>query len=226
MKTDLMNLESHSRTKSSSEYDADYFERGLESGKSLYTNYRWIPELTIPLAYEFIKILDLKEGEKVLDFGCAKGYLVKALRLLHIDAYGIDASDYAVSNVPAELASYVVKSTPLNCANLAKHIWRAVIAKDVLEHLEKDEIDQALRWFSSCSDKIFVVVPLGDGDKYLVPAYDLDVTHKVRESLDWWKAKIEEFGYRVDAKHSWGHIKESWSKQNSCGNGFLFGVKG
>ena len=49
-------------------YDEEYFERGIESHKSCYTNYRWIPELTIPLAFRLIEYLRISSSEKILDF--------------------------------------------------------------------------------------------------------------------------------------------------------------
>ncbi len=80
------------------EFDRDYFERGIASGKSLYENYRWIPELTIPMAMTYIDTLGLKKEDRILDFGCAKGYVVKALRMLHRKAWGCDVSDYAIES--------------------------------------------------------------------------------------------------------------------------------
>ena len=73
-------------------YDKDYFENGLGSTKSCYENYRWIPELTIPMANKLINYLEINNNYKLLDFGCSKGYLVKALRLLDYDCYGVDIS--------------------------------------------------------------------------------------------------------------------------------------
>ncbi len=32
-------------------FDKNYFESGPQTNKSLYQNYRWIPELTIPLGF-------------------------------------------------------------------------------------------------------------------------------------------------------------------------------
>ena len=63
-------------------YDKDYYECGIESGKSLYNNYRWMPELTIPFCSRIVEHLKISTEQKVLDFGCAKGYSVKAMRLL------------------------------------------------------------------------------------------------------------------------------------------------
>ena len=34
-------------------FDEDYYERGAETGKSLYSHYRWMPELTIPMSVSY-----------------------------------------------------------------------------------------------------------------------------------------------------------------------------
>lgn len=69
---------------------------------------------------------------------------------------------------------------------------------------------------------MFVVVPLGDGNKYEVPAYELDKTHIIRENLEWWKDTFENAGFEVvEAKYKVQYIKENWSKWEK-GNVFLF----
>ncbi len=88
-------------------YDADYYERGVESGKSCYSNYRWLPELTIPMAMVLIDTLGIRPDQRVLDFGCAKGFVTKALRMLRRDAWGIDISRYALSQAPEDIKPYV-----------------------------------------------------------------------------------------------------------------------
>ena len=80
-------------------FDEDYYERGAETGKSLYSHYRWMPELTIPMCHHIAKYLELKETDKVLDFGCAKGFTVYCLRLLGYKAYGVDVSEYSESQI-------------------------------------------------------------------------------------------------------------------------------
>ena len=87
------------------EYDEDYFENGIKTGKSCYENYRWLPELTIPMAMTIIDLLKIQRFETVLDFGCAKGYLVKAFKLLYRNAFGVDASPYAIANCDSEVAN-------------------------------------------------------------------------------------------------------------------------
>ena len=65
-------------------FDENYFEKGRETGKSWYENYRWMPQRSFREALAIIDCLELNEKSYVLDVGCSKGYLVKALRELEI----------------------------------------------------------------------------------------------------------------------------------------------
>ena len=70
-------------------YDEDYYENGVQLGISGYANYRWMPSLTIPMAERMIEYLAIKETDKILDFGCAKGFLVKAFTDLGYKCEGV-----------------------------------------------------------------------------------------------------------------------------------------
>ena len=194
-------------------YDENYFERGIENKKSCYTNYRWIPELTIPLAFSMIEYLNILPDEKILDFGCAKGYLVKAFRLLHRQAFGYDISDYAKQSAPYEVKKFFVESYE------GDYDW--VISKDVFEHVPYEEIDDLLKKLSHSTRKMFCIIPLGENGQYVIPAYELDVTHIIREDLNWWREKFSANGFVVkNATYTAPHIKENWSNWKR-GNGFF-----
>lgn len=194
-------------------YDEDYYERGIETNKSCYSNYHWMPELTIPMAARIVEYLKIREDEKILDFGCAKGYLVKALRLLHREAYGYDISEYALKSVPVDVKEYV--------SNEITNQYDWIISKDVFEHIPYEEIDILLKDLAQKTKKMFVVVPLGEGEKYVVSAYELDSTHIIRENLEWWINKFQENGFQVvEAKYKVKYIKENWAKWEK-GNGFF-----
>ena len=81
-------------------FDKDYYENGVSKGISGYTNYHYRPEYVFPVAQ---KIKNHFGPFTVLDYGAAKGYLVKALRLLDVNAYGYDISKYAVENADPQI---------------------------------------------------------------------------------------------------------------------------
>lgn len=202
-------------------YDEDYYERGVESGKSLYSNYRWIPELTIPMCYELVSQLGISEEDTVLDFGCAKGYIVKALRLLHREAFGVDVSEYAISRSADDVKDYlkIVNPTgPYPMLTEEKYDW--TLAKDVLEHIPYELIDNVLDELSKVTKKLFIAVPLGDGKKYIVDSYELDKTHIIREDLNWWFEKLSKKFNVLKKSYEMKHIKENYQKYKK-GNGFF-----
>ena len=54
-------------------------------------------------------IVEKFHPETVLDIGCAYGELVKGLTNLGVEAYGIDGSDYAISNSDPTIRSKLFK---------------------------------------------------------------------------------------------------------------------
>lgn len=196
-------------------FDEDYYERGLEKGISGYSNYRWMPELTIPMCATLCDELHIHRQARVLDFGCAKGYIVRAMRLLRRDAWGVDISEYAVNQADPSTRPYVSTFMPSG-----RFHW--AIAKDVFEHMEREDLVRTLAQLAETTEHLFVVVPLGGPDgKFVVPSYELDVTHVQRQPIEWWSELINSTGWKVQlASWQFFGIKENYAKWEK-GNGFL-----
>ena len=202
-------------------YDSDYYERGLETGKSCYQNYRWVPELTIPMAMTIIDYLEIKRNEMVLDFGCAKGYLVKALRLLYRKAYGIDISYYAISHIDEEIKQFCYLGTLNGKKILPVKEFSICIAKDVFEHINKTDLIEILK--NIPSERLFAVIPLGDQEgRFISLKNQLDPTHIICEPVDWWlnffaiqKWEVEKFTYKIQG------IKDSYYETHPKAHGFF-----
>ena len=160
-------------------FDREYFEQGPMTGKSLYTNYQWLPELTIPLCHHLAIECPFAIDDTILDFGCAKGYIVYGLRLLGYKAWGVDISEYAISQAPKEVNGYVKLIQPYEILKPKKYNW--IICKDILEHIPYERIDEQLQILYDATDDIIVMVPLGDGTKYHIDAYEKDVTHHITQ---------------------------------------------
>lgn len=204
-------------------YDSDYFLRGKESGKSLFENYRWLPELTIPMVMAMVRHLKIKHEHTVLDFGCARGYTVKALRQQGFKAFGVDCSPWAIENCDPEVRQLVYLDTKPRL----QYDW--IIAKDVLEHVEayQDAIDSMM---CQAAVGVFVVVPLGGQDgsplindgRYVIPEYEQDVTHRWRWTLAQWAAYFMRPGWEVTASYRVKGVKDNWYRDGwEKGNGFL-----
>lgn len=202
-------------------YDRDYFEDGICAGKSFYINYRWMPEATIRMAYNMIKHLNLHDHDLLLDYGCAKGYLVKALRILDISAYGCDISRYAINCVDADVREYCKLVEPGSVIPFDIDFdW--LITKDVMEHLSERAIDRVLHEASQHVRKMFHVIPLGNNGQFRVPEYHSDVTHIQIQNENWWIKKFQEHGWKIiEFSFKVRGVKENWWKKYDKGNGFF-----
>ena len=198
-------------------FDYNYFEDGVKNRVSGYENYKWMPERTIR---EASSITNNIAFDNVLDFGCAKGFLVYALRLLGKEAYGVDISTYAINNCHPNVSDYlsIIKS-----ADDISTIWDLIIAKDVLEHIPKDEIPFILKKLRHKCKSILVAVPLGDGNRFRIREYEMDITHVTKESEEWWLSTIVEAGFKIHYfDYSFYHLKENWTNSHDFGNAFIY----
>lgn len=212
------------------QYDENYFERGVESRVSGYTNYHWRPEYSLPFAREIKKRLGLHSGEGdsdcVLDYGCAKGFLVKAFRLLNVEAYGYDISRYAIENADPAVRSFVFSET-----RVLKDQFRVIVSKDVLEHVPRtDIVHVAENLFNRLSYRgtLIVTVPLGENNQYRIREYELDKTHELREDEEWWINTFRSVGFFChDFQYDFPGAKDHWLKVHPHGNGtFIFRKQG
>lgn len=168
-------------------FDHDYYESGIETGKSNYQNYRWIPELTIPMAMTIVDHLEIKPEQTILDWGCAKGYLVKAFRWLNRKAWGVDISRYAIGQCDPEVQEvcnridYIFDLSDLSNFPVK---FDFCIAKDVFEHMQKHILEETLN--NLTVSKLFVIVPFGKNGKYFSPPNNMDKSHLICEDLTWW----------------------------------------
>jgi hypothetical protein len=196
-------------------FDEAYFMRGKQTGVSLYENYRWLPELTVPMVEAMIRHLGISPKETVFDFGCARGYTVKAFRQLGYDAFGCDVSPWAIQNCDPRVERYVFCGRHPGLT----HDW--IIAKDVLEHVP-DIADTINNLRGYARRGLFVVVPLSihNGSCYVVPDYELDVTHINRWTLPMWAAMFMQQGWSVEARYFVDGVKMNYV-QYPRGNGFI-----
>lgn len=201
-----------------SPYDADYYLNGPKTGKSNYENYSWKPKLTIPMAQSVRDTFGTYfSDDTLLDVGCARGYLVKALRSMGVNAFGYDTSEWAIANCDPDVKEFVSTHFPTDDFS---HIF----CKDVMEHIPEPElvtlVDQLLK---QCLVSMLVIVPLSFvvGGDYVRKEDNMDSTHVIKWPLESW---IDFFQNRAGRKFtvngSW-HIEglkpTSFTHLKSCG---------
>lgn len=194
-------------------FDKEYFEDGVRTGTSLYENYRWLPELAFARASVIKRLYPEK---RILEIGAAKGYLVYALRLLNVEAYGYEISKYAIDNCKEEVVDYMFANR-----HLVPNV-DVIVGKDVLEHIPKGLLEDELGWMCCRCEEALFTIPLGDCGRYRVAEFHYDKTHFIIENEEWWARMFIETGFVIkDFYHSYPELKDNWVDHHPYGNGIF-----
>jgi 2-polyprenyl-3-methyl-5-hydroxy-6-metoxy-1,4-benzoquinol methylase len=203
-------------------FNADYFNNGTQTGKSCYENYSWHPEISMPIAEALITGLGLSRESKVLEYGCAKGFLVKALRLEGVDASGIDISKDAIAEAPPEIKKHVSVYNHQGSPFKQKYDW--MLALDVFEHMGDKEIIQVLKDAKVHVSNVFLSIPLAsvEDKTFAIASMHDDPSHiQIRTKASWIEL-FKEAGWKADkAEHTFPSLKEKYTSISPEGYGFF-----
>jgi len=92
------------------------------------------------------RIVQEVKPKTVLDAGCAMGFLVEALRERGVEAYGIDISEYAISQVHEDIQPYCRAGSicePFATYGLPER-YDLIVNIEVLEHMQPAEVERAI----------------------------------------------------------------------------------
>lgn len=159
------------------------------AGTSNYKNYKYDTRF-IQRAYDIDKYL---QPRKVLEVGCALGYLVRAMRVLGIEAFGYDVSDYAIKNADPLVKEHVRVSDGITIP--FHDYFDLVVAFDVLEHIPEPEVYQVLYQISQITDAVFLCQP-----NFFDP-WDRDQTHVTLYPKEWWADQFASHGFKRTLSH-------------------------
>lgn len=180
----------------SREYGEMYFDGPREYGYGGYRyDGRWVP-----VAQDMIKHFDLKPGDRVLDIGCAKGFLVKDFMnaLPGLEAFGMDVSKYALMHCEPEVVGRLQIGNAMDLP-FPDNSFKAAISLNTLHNLARDDLKTALQEMQRVSGgRAFVQV-----DSYRTPEQkalfeDWVLTAKFHDYPDGWIKLFNEAGYTGD----------------------------
>ncbi len=175
-----------------------YFDGPREYGYGGYRyDGRWVP-----VARDIVQRFALKPGMRVLDIGCAKGFLVKDLMLAcpGLDAFGLDVSAYALMHCEPETVGRLHLGTAENLP-FPDSSFEAVLSINTIHNLERAGGIGALREMRRvCRDpaRCFVQVDAyrTDEEKALFESWCLTAVTYL--TPDEWIVMFKEAGYAGD----------------------------
>lgn len=173
-----------------------YFDGPREQGYGGYVyDGRWRE-----VAARLIAHYGLKAGDRVLDVGCAKGFLVHDLSaaLPGLDVVGLDISAYALANAKPEAAARCIRA---DCRELpfASGHFTLVLAFNTIHNLDRQGCAQALREISRVSRAhAFVQVDSYRNESERALFEDWMLTAQTYLTPDGWHDLFAETGYTGD----------------------------
>jgi len=178
------------------QYGESYFDGPREVGYGGYRyDGRWIP-----VAKDIVAHFGLKSGDRVLDVGCAKGFLVKDLMTVcpGLEVFGLDISEYALIHCEPEVIGRLHLGS---CDRLPfpDDSFAAVISLNTIHNLERPGVVQAMREIQRLAPgRAFVQV-----DSYRTPEQrdvfmNWVLTAKFHDYPEGWLAAFDEAGYTGD----------------------------
>lgn len=123
-------------------------------------------------------VADAFGATSILDYGCGRGGLVRALRAVKRPEWRLAEYDPAVTG----------KHGPPEFADM-------VVCTDVLEHIEPDRLDRVLTHISSLIRKVGFLVVSTRPARTMLP--DGRNAHLTVQPDDWWQARAEAAGLTV-----------------------------
>ena len=178
------------------QFGQEYFDGDRTQGYGGYRyDGRWIP-IAQRAALEY----GLLPGQRVLDIGCAKGFLLHDLRQVvpGLQVCGLDISLYAIDHAMADVKPYLIQGSA-NRLPFRDHVFDLVISINAIHNLE----------LPACRAAIGEMERVGRGAKYL--QVDSWLTDTQRQNFErWqltaltyfdpngWRRLFEETSYRGD----------------------------
>jgi ubiquinone/menaquinone biosynthesis C-methylase UbiE len=180
----------------SRQYGRMYFDGPREYGYGGYGyDGRWLP-----VARDVVAHFGLRPGQRVLDVGCARGFLVKDLLAVcpGLEVFGLDVSDYALMTCEPE----VVGRLHLGSADklpFPDGSFDCALSLNTIHNLPRERARQALAEIQRlCGGRAFVQV-----DSYLTPEQkevfeSWVLTAYFHDYPDGWLRLFAEAGYTGD----------------------------
>ena len=124
---------------------------------------------------------NLKKNSKVLEVGCAKGYILKEFHDQKMLVYGLDYSKYAIQNSHQDIKSKLVQWDIRKKTSYPDNYFDLVYSKELLPHLSSKDISSILNEFNRISKNkksIFIEIQTSKTSEGLKLINKWDPTHK------------------------------------------------
>jgi SAM-dependent methyltransferase len=164
-----------------------------------YGGFYYDPRFWTPVVPTFQEHFNLTSNSKVLDVGCAKGFMMHDINraISGITVKGVDISGYAIANGLEEMRPHMIAA---DCKELPfkEKEFDVAISINTIHNLEKDDCAVALQELERVAHRSFITVDAYRNELEKEKMYAWNLTAKTIMSADDWIDFFKEVGYTGD----------------------------
>jgi len=181
----------------SMQFGKEYFDGERIYG---YGGYSYHPRFWTDTVKYLKEVYQLADNAKVLDVGCAKGFMMHDLKLLmpNLQIQGVDISEYAIEHAMDTMKPYVqvanAKELPFG-----DNQFDLVLGINVIHNLPLEECKQAVREIQRVTKKnAFIMVDAWGTEEERIRLQRWVLTAKTYMHTNDWSELFKEVGYTED----------------------------
>ena len=178
-----------------SQFGADYWDGARRYGYGGYRyDGRWLP-----VAQAIAAHYGLKSGDRLLDVGAGKGFLLYELTqaVPGLIVSGLDVSAYAIEHAHPEVQAHLVEGNAV-ALPFANDAFDVVISLGALHNLGAADLDRALREIERVANRAYVMVESYRNQREKANLLYWQLTCKSFYSVDDWEYVYERAGFTGD----------------------------
>jgi len=195
-------------------FGREYFDGTRDQGYGGYRyDGRWIP-----IARDIAKHFNLKSGDRVLDIGCAKGFLLRDLMAVvpGLDAWGLEISQYAIENCHPDARGRIVCGTA-QALPFANDSFAAALCINVVHNLAYDACVEAVQEIERVAPgRGYIQVDAYRNDDERDAFLDWVLTAETFGKPDMWHRLFERAGYSGDYYWTILEVDPEWTVRNAA----------
>ena len=176
------------------EFSKEFFDGDRKFG---YGGLTYNPKYWANVVKDFVEYYKIKPDAKILDVGCAKGYMVYDFKRQYpgLEMHGVDISEYAIKNCHPEVKDnlQVGKAESLKFED---NYFDLVISINTVHNLELENCVASIKEISRVSKgNSFITVDAYNSDEEKERMFKWNLTAKTIMSTNDWKDTFKRIGY-------------------------------
>ena len=179
------------------EFGKEFFDGDRKFG---YGGLKYNPKYWTNVVKDFVDYYKIKPEAKILDVGCAKGYMLYDFKRQYpgLELHGVDISEYAIKNCHPEVKDNLQVGKAENL-KFEDNYFDLVISINTVHNLELKDCAASIKEISRVSKaNSFITVDAYNSDEEKERMFKWNLTAKTIMSINDWKDIFKNIGYNGD----------------------------